>query len=68
MYVVLRAGYEWLEGDARPVPGQREKRMLPLSWGLNFMSPESRDRRVARVRKIVAELGDGERESSEEIL
>lgn len=52
VYVVLKSGYEWLEDEARPIPGQREKRMLPLSWGLNFMSPESQHSRVVKVRKI----------------
>lgn len=35
-YVILKAGYSWVSGDAQDSPDGAPKGMLPLEWTLDF--------------------------------
>ncbi|KAH7089448.1 kinase-like domain-containing protein [Paraphoma chrysanthemicola] len=51
-YIVLRPGCYWDHPLARPVPRETVKRMLPMSWELNFDAPRTDKIHNVAVRSV----------------
>jgi len=52
LYVVLKPGHCWGSEDARPVPGEQQRRMLPLFWELDFERPLSQTSKTVTLRSV----------------